>query len=173
MRDGILRRAVKRVARWHHQVNLRGSRALRRARGETPWSLGGECRRCAACCQAPMIAVDRLIWSMRIPRRLFLAWQRHVNGFALVGADAESRAFVFRCTHFDAATRSCDSYDSRPGVCRDYPRHQMWQPNPELLSGCGYRAIAPNAAGLRASIERLDLTPDQREKLRQGLRLGD
>ncbi len=58
-------------------------------------------------------------------------------------------------------------------MCRDYPRLLLWQPNPEMLPRCGYRAIAPNAAGLRASIERLDLTPEQREKLRQGLRLGD
>jgi hypothetical protein len=56
-------------------------------------------------------------------------------------------------------------------VCRDYPRNLMWQPDPELLPPCGYRPIAPNAAGLRAALDRLDLTPAQREKLRRGLRL--
>jgi Fe-S-cluster containining protein len=106
-------------------------------------------------------------------RRLFLAWQRHVNGFELVHRDSEGRAFVFRCTHFDQATRSCDSYDSRPGMCRDYPRLLLWQADPELLPGCGYRAIAPNAARLKAALERLPLTPGQRERLRRGLRLGD
>ena len=47
----------------------------------------------------------------------------------------------------------------------------MWQANPELLPACGYRAIPPNAAGLRAALDAADLTPEQREKLRRGLRL--
>jgi len=94
-----------------------------------------------------------------------------VNGFELVSHDARRRTFVFRCTHFDWTMRSCDSYDSRPGMCRDYPRFLLWQANPELLPGCGYRAIAPNAPGLGASLAELDLTPEQRKKLRRGLRL--
>jgi hypothetical protein len=56
-------------------------------------------------------------------------------------------------------------------MCRDYPRLLLWQPTPELLPGCGYRAIVPNADGLRESLARLDLTTEQREKLRKGLRL--
>jgi Fe-S-cluster containining protein len=169
--DGPFLRAVKRVALWRYEVDLALHRAWRRARGERPWGLGGACRRSGACCEAPAIAVGRLTWSSPRVRRLFLAWQRRVNGFDLVSADDRARLFVFRCSHYDRETRSCDSYGSRPGVCRDYPRNLMWQPHPEMLPPCGYRAIPPNAAGLRASIERLDLTPAQREKLREGLRL--
>jgi hypothetical protein len=115
--------------------------------------------------------VGKLLWSVPPAERLFLAWQRHVNGFELVRREADQRAFVFSCTHFDRETRSCDSYDSRPGMCRDYPRLLLWPANPELLPGCGYRAIAPNANGLREALADLDLTPEQREKLRKGLRL--
>jgi Fe-S-cluster containining protein len=104
-------------------------------------------------------------------RRAFLWWQRVVNGFELSGRDAEARAFVFRCTHFDRATRSCDSYDSRPGMCRDYPRALLWQPAPEMLPGCGYRGVAPNAERLLAALEARPLTPEQRERLRRGLYL--
>jgi hypothetical protein len=171
VKDPLPLRAVKRVALWGYEADLAVHRALRRARGERPFVLGGSCRRSGACCEAPAIAVGRLAWSLRRLRRLFLAWQRRVNGFELVAEDAEARLFVFRCSHYDRATRSCDSYDSRPGVCRDYPRNLMWQPDPELLPPCGYRPIAPNAAGLRAALDRLDLTPAQREKLRRGLRL--
>jgi uncharacterized protein len=171
MRDGTLRRAVKRVALWSHRADLAAHRARRRARGERPWALGGGCCRSGACCEAPAISVGWLAWSMPTVRWLFLAWQRRVNGFELASTNA--RVFVFRCSHFDRSTRSCDSYDSRPAMCRDYPRHLMWQPNPELLPGCGYRAVAPNAAGLRASIDRLDLSPAQRDRLRRDLRLGD
>jgi hypothetical protein len=147
MRDDLVRRTVKRVARWHFGVNLYVIRAWRRARGERPHVLGGGCRRSGGCCESPTITVGRLLWSLA------------------------ARALVFGCTHFDRETRSCDSYDSRPGMCRDYPRLLLWQPNPELLPGCGFRAIASNAEGLREALDRLDLTPEQREKLRKGLRL--
>jgi len=106
-------------------------------------------------------------------RPLFLAWQKHVNGFEFAREDCEGQALVFRCTHFDRDARSCDSFDSRPGMCRDYPKVLLWQPRPEFLPGCGYRALTPNAAGLREALDRLDLTPEQREKLRTGLQLED
>jgi Fe-S-cluster containining protein len=171
MRDDLVRRTVKRVARWHFGVNLYVIRAWRRARGERPHVLGGGCRRSGGCCESPTITVGRLLWSLAPAQQLFLAWQRHVNGFELTRREPEARALVFGCTHFDRETRSCDSYDSRPGMCRDYPRLLLWQPNPELLPGCGFRAIASNAEGLREALDRLDLTPEQREKLRKGLRL--
>ena len=171
MKDGPVRRVVKRVALWHYQANLRLHRLLRRARGERPWRLGGGCERCAKCCEAPAIAVGSLTWSLPPLREAFLWWQRRVNGFHLWRTDDDGRSFVFRCTHFDAETRACDSYGSRPGMCRDYPRLLLWQPNPELLPGCGYRALPPNVEGLRSALGRLELTPEQRDKLRRGLRL--
>jgi hypothetical protein len=171
MRDRLLLSAVKRVARWHYEASLRVQRGWRRVRGARPYVLAGECRRCSACCEAPAIHVDRLTWWMPLARQVFLAWQRRVNGFELVSAEAASRTFVFRCTHFDREARACDSYESRPGMCRDYPRLLLWQPGPELLPGCGYRAVAPNAAGLRASLDQLPLSKQQREKLQKGLHL--
>ena len=162
---------MKRVALLAFRVDVSVQRALRRSRGERPWTLGGACRRSGACCEAPAIAVGRVTWSMASARRLFLAWQKRVNGFDLVSADEEAHVFVFRCTHFDRATRSCDSYGSRPGMCRDYPRTLMWQASPDLLPTCGYRAMPPNAAGLRAALDAAALSAEQREKLRKGLRL--
>ena len=171
MRDGPLLRTLKRVARWRFQLDLAFHRAVRRARGERAWKLAGSCQRCARCCEAPSLAVGPIVWSQPSARRLFLWWQRRVNGFELTRVEPDGREFVFRCTHFDRGTRACDSYDSRPGICRDYPRLLLWQANPELLPGCGYRAAPPNAAGLRAALARLELTDTQREKLRKELRL--
>ncbi len=171
MRDGPLLRAVKRVALWQYRADLAIHRALLRVRGERPWTLEGACRRSGACCEAPAIQVGWLTWSLPTFRRVFLGWQRRVNGFELTATDARARLLVFRCSHYDRATRSCDSYGSRPGVCRDYPRNLMWQAAPEMLPPCGYRASPPNAKALRAAIDGLDLTPAQREKLRRGLRL--
>ena len=173
MRDGAFVRAVKRVALLSHRADLAAHRALRRARGERPWTLGGACCRSGACCEAPAISVGRLAWSMPTAAGSSSPGSGGSTGSSWRPRTRRARAFVFRCSHFDRRTRSCDSYDSRPAMCRDYPRHLMWQPNPELLPGCGYRAVAPNAAGLRASIERLDLSPEQRDRLRRDLRLDD
>jgi uncharacterized cysteine cluster protein YcgN (CxxCxxCC family) len=133
--------------------------------------LGGDCRRCARCCEAPAIQAHPAVFHLRSLRALFLLWQERVNGFVLTETERSSRTFVFSCTHFDPATRSCDSYESRPGMCRDYPRLLLWQPNPEFLPGCGYRAVTPNAKRFHALLEDASLTTEQREKLRRGLRL--
>ena len=163
MRDGGLRRAVKAVALLGFNANLGLWRWWRGRRGDRPYRLGGDCRLCAACCEAPAIKVGRLVW--------FLWWQRAVNGFELVERDVRNRVFVFRCTHFDPVTRRCDSYDSRPGMCRDYPRVLLDQAHPEMLPGCGYRAIAPRAEQLIRELGRLPLSGEQQEKLRKGLHL--
>ena len=169
MRDGAVRRTLKAVARARYVLDLRATRGLRRLSGERPYVLGGACQRCARCCEAPAIQVGRLVWFMPLLRRLFLWWQRAVNGFELAGAERAGRIFTFRCTHFDWSTRSCDSYASRPGMCRDYPRALLWQPLPELLPGCGYRPVARNAEALKRALEGRALTEEQREKLRRGL----
>jgi len=171
MKDGALRRTLKAVARTAFFLNHWTDRGRRRLLGETSYRLGGACRRCAACCEAPAIRVHALVWLAPSLRRTFLWWQEKVNGFVLVEARRSERTFVFDCTHFDRATRSCDSYSSRPGMCRDYPRALMYQPRPELLPGCGYRPLARNAAALAKALDERPLSADQRARLRRELYL--
>lgn len=104
--------------------------------------------------------------SLRVP---FLWWQRHVNGFVLVRREAAARTFIFECTHFDPVTRACDSYESRPGLCRDYPRLLLDQPFPEMLPGCGYVPLARNAEALRRALDAQPLTSAQRARVIEGL----
>ena len=112
------------------------------------------------------------LWFFRVARAILRnRAQEHVNGFVLTERDRRGRVFIFRCTHFDWATRSCDSYGSRPGMCRDYPRVLLQQANPEFLPGCGYRPVAPNAERLVRSLERASVTREQRERLRKDLHL--
>lgn len=169
MRDGWILRSVKRLARWRFHADLAVHRAVSRARGERPYLLGGGCRLCARCCEAPALQVGHAVWYLPSLRRAFLWWQRRINGFELVSRDAASRVFVFRCTHFDAATRRCDSYESRPGICRDYPRNLLWQPRPEMLPGCGYRPVARNADALLRALEGASLRADQLARLKRDL----
>jgi uncharacterized protein len=171
MRDGGVRRSLKAAARALFRLNVTVDRRLRRLRGERSHLLAGACRRCAACCEAPAVRANAAVWHVRSLRRAFLWWQGQVNGFELARTVAGSRLFVFRCTHFDWTTRSCDSYDSRPGMCRDYPRALLFQPSPEMLDGCGYRALPPNADGLRRALEAQGLAPAQLERLKEELHL--
>lgn len=171
MRDGLLLRSVKAVARGAFFLNLWSDRGLRRLRGPRAFVLGGDCRRCAACCEAPAIRVHALVFLAPRLRRAFLWWQEQVNGFVLVESRRAERTFVFRCTHFDARTRSCDSYASRPGMCRDYPRALLAQPSPSLLPGCGYRPVARGAARLREALADQPLTDEQQARLARDLHL--
>ncbi len=171
MQDGPGRRSLKAVALGWFVVTTRLDRLLARAFGHTPFALGGACERCAACCEAPSIRVSWLTWYLPNARRLFLAWQRWVNGFMLTSADRPSRVFTFRCTHFDASTRRCDSYASRPGMCRDYPRVLLYQADPELLPGCGYRPLRPGGRRLLEVLDAHALDPAQRERLKRKLHL--
>ncbi len=167
MRDGPARRAVKRLALGTFTVNLFLLRRLQ----EAPYTLAGDCRRCARCCEAPAIRVGFLTWYLPTLRRIFLWWHRVVNGFEQTDVDRRGRAFIFRCSHFDWKTRSCDSYGSRPGMCRDYPRALLHQPAPELLAGCGYRAVARNRDRWLRLVEERPLSPEQKERLKRGLHL--
>jgi Fe-S-cluster containining protein len=169
MRDGPVRRALKGVALSLFYVTRGIDRLLARVARRAPYRLGGDCRRCAACCEAPGIRVGFFTWYLPTLRRAFLAWQRAVNGFELTRNDSQSRVFVFRCTHFDAGTRSCDSYSSRPGMCRDYPRALLYQPHPELLPGCGYRPIARDAKRFLRLLDEQPLTVEQRARLKKNL----
>jgi hypothetical protein len=171
VRDGFLRRSLKAVARALFRMNVTVDRRLRRLRGERPHLLAGACQRCAACCEAPAVRANAAVWHLRSLRRSFLWWQERVNGFELAEALPGGRLFVFRCTHFDWTTRSCDSYESRPGMCRDYPRALLFQPSPEMLPGCGYRALPPNARGLRVALDAHGLAPEQLERLKKDLHL--
>src|SRR5262245_52010994 len=172
MKDGPLRAGLKRVALAHFYLNVGLARWLRRKRhGEPPYALGGACGGCAACCEAPAIRAAAPVWYLRSLRRVFLWWQERVNGFVLVRATPGSRVFVFRCTHFDTATRRCDSYATRPGMCRDYPRALLEQPRPEFLPGCGYRARAPRAEHFLRVLDQQPLSDEQREKLKRDLHL--
>lgn len=169
MRDGPLRRAIKAIARANTTLNLRLTRLLWRLGGQRPYQLGGACGGCAKCCEAPSIAVGRALWYLPLLRRAFLAYHRVINGFELVDRERQGRVFVFRCTHFDPATRRCDSYDSRPAMCRDYPRALLHQPWPELFEGCGYRPIHPDGGSLDQALDRAELSEAQREALRRRL----
>ena len=171
MKDGPVRTLVKRIALGCFHINVKSTRAIWRARGDRPYKLGGACEMCAACCERPSIQTGRMVWYFPMLRGLFLAWHKHINGFELVERIPGRRIFVFRCTHFDWETRRCDSYHSRPGMCRDYPRALLWQANPSLLPGCGYRAVDPRADEFLDALKREGIDGEQLDRVKKKLHL--
>ena len=169
MRDGPFLRSVKRIGLGVYYARL----WLHRAQADTRYDLGGECVRCAKCCEAPGIQVGKLVWYLPLAHRVFLWWHAKINGFELIETRREDKAFIFKCTHFEVDTRRCDSYDSRPGMCRDYPRPLLEQANPEFFDGCGYKPLARNREQLVQILEHQSLTPEQMAKLKKGLYLDN
>ena len=98
-----------------------------------------------------------------------LPWDR--IGFELLKIDLRNRHMVFRCTHYDPATKLCDSYHSRPGRCRDYPRNLLTAPRPQFFSECSYFAVDRNAERYRRALERFPITEEKREELFERLYL--
>ena len=169
MRDGALRRAIKRVALVVHDARL----AIHRQQADRRYDLGGECGRCSACCEEPAMQVSRLTWYFPFARHVFLAWHRHVNGFELAESHRNDRILVFHCTHFDRDAHACDTYETRPGMCRDYPRLLLEHANPDFLEGCGFRALPRNRAELVQILREHEVSPEQMQKIREGLDLDD
>lgn len=168
MQDNWTRRAVKRIARIRYAVDLE---ITRRLRGRRRFRLEGTCNRCGKCCRTPTIQVFPLILYMKHIRRLILAWHRVINGFRLLREDRKSRVLIFRCTHWDPKTGLCDSYESRPGMCRDYPRILLESPQPEFFDTCGYYPVLNNAARMRRALENLGLPEERLSELERDLHL--
>jgi hypothetical protein len=58
MRDGPIRRVLKRIALSRYTFDLWFTRLLLRARGEPRYRLTGACNGCGRCCETPVISVS-------------------------------------------------------------------------------------------------------------------
>lgn len=172
MRDGASLRLIKRVTRWLATFDLLVTRAVLRRRGQQRYALTGTCNGCGKCCESPSLPVSRWIWYVPTLRALFLWWQRRVNGFELEAADPRFRIFVFRCSHFDRATRQCDSYDSRPLMCRDYPQNLTFDALPALFPECSYTILDKQADQLRAALRAAGLEGEKLAEVARQLYLS-
>ena len=167
-----------------YSFDLKGTRAIQKISGEPLYRLCGSCNNCGACCETPMIQVFAelnfgqamiqifpLFFYLRSSRWLIKKWHQLVNGFEYIGEDRRAKSFIFRCTHWDPETKMCDSYDSRPGMCRDYPRPLLYQPNPTFLKPCSFFPVDKNADRMLDALEDLDLSEEQLNTLKQKLHL--
>lgn len=171
MKDGPIRTFVKRIALGIYTIDLKVTRAIRRTEGERRYILGGSCNSCGLCCESPVVRSPSPLFYLRSYRWMLTTWHRVINGFELLKIDLRNRHMVFRCTHYDPATKLCDSYHSRPGRCRDYPRNLLTAPRPQFFSECSYFAVDRNAERYRRALERFPITEEKREELFERLYL--
>jgi len=171
MRDTAKQRVVKRLARWSYALGLALQRWSARRSGVRPFELVGACVACGSCCERPSLQVGLLIWHLPLLQRWFVWWQHTINGLDLIETVRADRMLLFRCSHFDPVSRRCDSYDTRPGMCRDYPRRLLYQLAPDFFTRCGYHARAANAAALLVELERQQLPPEKLAELKRRLYL--
>ena len=172
MKDGVVRRGVKRVALCFFTIDLF---LMRRVflRGQRLYELKGSCSACGACCETPSVRVSRFVWSFSLLGGLVLWWYHAVYGFRLLERDASQRAFIFRCTHFQPDAGSCDSYASRPGMCRDYPRMLLYQPSPELFESCTHRPVYRHSDRFLAALDGKSIDDEKLSEVKEKLKLEE
>ncbi len=173
MKDGLIRKAIKRIALLRYQADLAATRYFLKKKGKPIYELRGACKLCARCCESPSIRVSIVFFYFKSLRFLLLKWHSVINGFVYKSENRQLRMIAFRCTHFDPQTRMCDSYDSRPGMCRDYPRNLIYSTNPQFFRQCGYYATHPNAKKFSQSLDKLNLSPQKLEELKKNLHIKE
>jgi Fe-S-cluster containining protein len=171
MKDGPIRKSIKFIACLRYSLDVALTRKIKSMRGGQFYDLAGSCDSCGQCCETPMIQAYPLLFYFKSVRWVLKTWHGLINGFEFIDEDRKAKCLVFCCTHLDPQTRRCDSYDSRPGLCRDYPRNQLDFANPGFLEGCSYQAVLKNGDALSASLDTLDLPPEQLASLKQKLNI--
>ena len=171
MKDGIILKTIKFIDRVCYTIYLKLTRFITRIFGTKHYELAGKCSSCGACCITPSIPAGEIIWNFKPLESTFLAWQKYINGFELIEKEEESRLYVFNCTHFDAKTRLCDSYSSRPGICRDYPKVLTYQVCPIFFESCTMKAYDPKAEELLNKLNSENLTDEQLKLIKKELYL--
>ena len=168
MRDGPIRTTIKALVRWRYLTDLKITRKILQLKGEGAlYKLQGKCNGCGACCKSPMIQIHPWLFYFKSIRKATILWHEQINGFNYIGDNRKEKYLIFKCTHYQEETGQCDSYHSRPGLCRDYPNNLIYEPRPALLPECSYQIVDPNQQAIRESFKDLDLTEEQLSKLKK------
>jgi uncharacterized protein len=173
VKDGFIRCTVKRFAWVRYAVDLWITRKVMVLKGEEKFELRGHCNRCGRCCEYPTIQMSDITFHMKRFKTCIIWWQQTVNGFVLDKENKLDATLTFTCTHYCDDTGQCDSYASRPGMCRDYPVGQIYSVNPTFFEECGFYAVDKRAASFRKALEKTELPPDKREDLYKRLHLKE
>lgn len=169
MKDHWSKKIIKNLARHYYMGSLWLNRKKLKRKGLPRYELTGKCESCAKCCEKPAIAIGPITNKISFIRFIYIAWQKHINGFIFLEHDKEKGVLYFTCSHFDTFTRKCDSYDSRPGMCRDYPRNLLYTSIPDFFVECGYKPKDKNADRFNIALDKAKISEEKKEKIRKKL----
>lgn len=169
MKDGIVRTFIKLIAGIVYFIDLKITRFFWKLSGVKSYHLRGECSKCGACCVSPSIQVGKLVWNIGFFEICFLVWQKYVNGFEFVDRESQGRIYVFKCNHYNSEKNECDSYFSRPVMCRDYPKALTYQINPVFFKTCTLRPIDKKAKKILDKLQTKNMTEEQIELIKKEL----
>lgn len=173
MTDGIVKKLIKRIVWWRYATDLWITREILKFRGEERYYLKGQCNRCGRCCETPSIQMTEIGYHIEFFRKWVILWHKHINGFRLINQHKHEATLTFSCSHFNSETRECDSYSSRPGMCRDYPLNQIYSVNPRFFPECGFYAVDKRADSFRSALEKTGLPQQKLEELFRRLHLRE
>jgi Fe-S-cluster containining protein len=169
MRDNFAQKWIKNTIRIYYLGSLWLNRKNLKKKGLPHYQLTGKCEGCGKCCENPGIQVGFLVTYFETCRKVYIFWQKKINGFIFQKQDKENQVLYFTCNHFDKKTRLCDSYDSRPGMCRDYPRNLLYASIPDFFKECGYRPIDKNAEKFKIALDKVDIDETKKKKIKDKL----
>ena len=169
MRDNFAQRAIKNTLRHYYFFTLWIQRQHLKRKGRPKYILTGNCEGCGKCCENPAIKVGFLVTYLKSFRAIYVLWQKKINGFVYQRQNVEDQVLYFTCNHWDAQTKRCDSYDSRPGMCRDYPRNLLYSSVPDFFEECGFKPLDKNAAKFKLALDKVPLDEDKKKKIKDKL----
>lgn len=170
MRDGPIRATIKSAAMLRFYIDLWLWRLWRRVRGLPPrFDVQGSCEGCGQCCETPTLQVPYVLLRYPPILNIFLWWQRIVNGFDFVRADIARHELVFTCTHYDRVSKECDSYATRPGMCRDYPINLRYAERAQLFDECSFVLVDRLEVRLDTALHAAGLPPEKIAEIKQRL----
>lgn len=108
-----------------------------------PWIRKGSCNRRGNCCHYIIMPEPKGLMT-----RLNYLWNTEVNGFyprAQEPITIEGKKLMVMGCRYLNKDGSCAHYRLRPVICREWPRIEVFG-RPQVLRGCGFRAIARNTA---------------------------
>lgn len=99
--------------------------------------LAGECTQCGFCCEH--IPLPGLKKGGNEDENRFLSFMEPVDWHKDINEFYHNEAWkIYRCRHHDKDTGKCMIYETRPKICRDYPK-DIRKTEHLIYKNCGYK----------------------------------
>ena len=130
------------IVRWLIILDWMVESTIKKILFKPKYQLEGSCKKCGKCCHHIGIVAPFDISNTKWIAAIIITFYEQVNDFTFLEYDIDKQILIFSCKHYNAHTRLCPVYFSRPALCRNYPYPRLFH-KPEVIKGCGYSLKAP------------------------------